>query len=198
MAQAGSSLELLGEKEALELAHRILGATGYDTVELECEPLERGWKLFSGDDEGAVRITIDYLALHRYQFDTLKMWWTDPGRTFGRFLDRFYRGESQQRPGGHLLWTPVLKARTAAELEATLTHAEQMRELMLTGARRRWLAPRSCRLVHIIGRRTSGYGETGDGWIWSAETRDHGLKLVRDTAPLWWKLSRPFKAKKGV
>lgn len=183
----------IAEAEARELAARILKATGYPETHLEAEELEHGWKLFAGDDEGAIRVTIDMLDLHRYQFETLKMWWAQTGRSLKKVMDWLYFGQSAERPGGHLLWTPVLKARSLGELEAALTHAQEMRELMLERAKRRGLDPTSCRLVHMVGRRLSGYGETSDGLSWSAEARDQKLKAIYDSAPLWAKLMRPFR-----
>ena len=178
------------EAEARELAHGALRATGYPIPELEVEKLEHGFKLFAGDDIGAIRLTLDHAALHRVHLEVLKMWWRREEATFGSVLDYLFRGQPSDRPGGHMLWTTVLQARSLIELEPMLLHAAAMREAMLKKARRRGLQPSGCRLFHYFGNRLSGQGESADGTQWHVEVLHGRIRRFSDSAPLWKKMKR--------
>ena len=180
------------EERALETARRILEASGYGCPDLQTEALEHGWKVFEGEDVGAVRVTFNDDAMYSIEFETLKMWWQGRGPSF---LSRLVAGTPEHRPGGHLLWTPVLKVRHESELKSVLEYAVEMREAMLDKARRRWLQPVTCRLLQLAGNRISGYGETRDGLRWSAEGRNRKVTVLDDSAPLWNRLLRPFRPK---
>lgn len=178
------------QERALQTARRILEATGYETPDLETEELERGWKVFEGEDTGAVRLIFNDDAMYSIEFETLKMWWQGQGPGF---WSRLLHGTPEQRPGGHLLWTPVLKVRHESELKSVLEYAVEMRDAMLDKARRRRLDPVSCRLVQLAGNRISGYGETRDGLRWSAEGRNRKVTTLDDSAPLWQRFLRPLR-----
>ena len=185
------------EAEARELAHGALRATGYPIPELEIEKLEHGFKLFAGDDIGAVRLTLDNAALHRVHLEVLKMWWRREEAPLQSALDYLFRGQPSDRPGGHMLWTTVLQARSMLELEPMLLHAGEMREAMLRKARRRGLQPSRCRLFHYFGHRLSGEGESADGTQWEAEVLHGRIRRFSDSAPLWKKVKRLVSRPKG-
>jgi hypothetical protein len=182
----------MSEEEARALAHRLLEGTGYPCPELSVEPLEHGWKLSAGEDVGAVRITYDHLALHRVHLEVLKMWWTasaGPWRDAWEWL----AGQPDERPGGHLLWTTVLKARSVQEMDAALAHASEMRLAMLARAGRRGLQPTSCRLFHFFANRLSGEGDAPGGVRWWAEARHGVIRSMGDSSPLWVRLTRRWR-----
>lgn len=178
------------EERAVETARRILEAAGYACPELESEALEHGWKVHHGDDVGAVRLNFNDDAMYSVEFETLMIWWQGRGLPF---WSRLLHGTPESRPGGHMLWTPVLKVRHESELKTVLEYTVEMREAMLSKARRRWLRPLTCRIVQLAGNRISGYGETEDGLRWSAEGRNRKVTQLDDSAPLWTRLLRPFK-----
>lgn len=180
----------LTEEDARALAGRILQTTGYPCPELEAETLEHGFKLFAGDDVGAVRLTFDHAALHRVHLEVLKMWWTREETTLRGLFKTMMYGQPQERDGGHLLWTTVLQARSLPELEPMLLHAGEMREAMLQRARRWGLRPTACRLFHFFGHRLSGEGESEDGTAWEAEVLHGRIRRFSDTASLWARARR--------
>lgn len=177
------------QEEALALAHSLLDGTGYPCPELSVEKLEHGWRLSAGEDVGAVRFTYDHLALHRVHLEVLKMWWTSEENVWRPFLD-WLKGQPEDRPGGHLLWTSVLKTRSLEETETVLAHAREMRRAMLEKARRRGLRPTSCRLFHFFANRISGEGDAPGGVRWWAEARHGVVRSLGDSSPLWVRLGR--------
>jgi hypothetical protein len=179
------------QEGALQLGRRCLEATGYSWPELESENLEHGWKVFAGEDIGAVRIVISKTSAYFVEFDALQMWWPAAQSPWHQFRD-WVAGMPALRPGGHLLWTQVLKARTAPELDSMLAFAQQMREAMLSKAERRGLHPATCRLYQFYGNRLSGAGETPDGLLWRAEVRHGVVRTLWDSAPLLTRAVRPF------
>ena len=180
------------EEGAMQLAQRILVATGYVCPELQAEPSEHGWKLFAGDDVGAVRIMVTYAPHFLVEFETLMMWWRGSDSPLSHLRD-WLNGQPELPPGGHLLWTQVLKARSSDELEAMLASAAAMREAMLSKAEKRGLQPVTCQLYQYYGNRLSGAGETRDGLRWRAEVRPGKVRSLWDSAPLLARAQRPFR-----
>lgn len=178
------------EDEALSSAQEILRSTGYVWPELTCEPLEFGWQISAGEEAGAVRLRFDEQGTHRLVFETLRMWWPRPETPWLEACRTFLFGYSLQRPGGHLLWSPVLKARTLRELPDILGHTREMREMVLAAAARRRLPSSRCQVHHFLGTRLFADGETELGVQWWAEVRNGRLHKLRDSAPLPARLQR--------
>jgi hypothetical protein len=124
------------------------------------------------------------------------MWWTSKGNPWRDAVD-WLVGQSDDRPGGHLLWTTVLKARSLQELEPALAHAVDMRQAMLDRARRRGLQPTSCRLFHFFANRLSGEGDAPGGVRWWAEVRHGKIRSLSDSSPVWVRLARALRKPSG-
>lgn len=174
----------------MEFTRRMVAATGYRLMDdLEAEEIEFGWRISAGDDIGAVRVQVLRLAQLHFEFETLKMWWqSTPGAWAS--LKGWFLGQSELPPGGHILWTPVLKARSEAELQSALEYAKDMREAMLARARRWKLQPISCRLFAMFGHSMQAEGETQDGLTWKASVKDERVRRLWDSAPIWQRLGR--------
>jgi hypothetical protein len=184
--------EPLSREQALAFAGRLLEDTGHSCPTLDEEKLEHGWRLSAGEDVGGVRVTLDLAAPHRVHLEILKMWWPAPESPWSELWD-WVRGQPAERPGGHLLWTTVLKTFTLPEAELALEHAREMRQAMLEKARRNGLQPTACRLFHYFGNRLSGEGDSVDGVRWWAEVRHGKIRRFGDSAPLWTRSLRRLR-----